>query len=92
MIRELVDVSFTTACRESGDAHEAKLAEEGFGAYILFVIQMEGVKWLYPNDATDKPFGEALRKAKNAGVEILTYDCKVTVNTMEINEIVEVKL
>ena len=69
-----------------------ELAKKGFGAYVLFVIQMEGVKWLHPNDATDKPFGEALREAKNAGVEIMAYDCKITVDTMEILDKVEVKL
>ena len=69
-----------------------KLAQEGYGAYVLFVIQMEGVKYLHPNDLTDKPFGEALREAKNAGVEIMAYDCKITVNTMDILNKVEVKL
>ena len=70
----------------------ADLAAEGFGAYVLFVIQMEGVKYLHPNDATDKPFGDALRRAKASGVEILAYDCKITEDSMEIQEIVEVKL
>ena len=70
----------------------AELAKAGCGAYVLFVIQMEGVKYLHPNDLTDKPFGDALREAKNAGVEILAYDCKITVDSMKINEIVEVKL
>ena len=69
-----------------------KLAQEGCGAYVLFVIQMEGVKYLHPNDLTDKPFGEALREAKNAGVEIMAYDCKITVNTMDMLNKVEVKL
>ena len=69
-----------------------KLAQEGYGAYVLFVIQMEGVKYLHPNDLTDKPFGQALRKAKNAGVEILAYDCEIVVDTMKIREKVEVKL
>ena len=59
---------------------------------MLFVIQMEGVKYLHPNDLTDKPFGEVLRQAKNAGVEILAYDCKITVDTMNIQDKVEVKL
>ena len=69
-----------------------KLAQEGCGAYVLFVIQMEGVKYLHPNDLTDKPFGDALREAKNAGVVIMAYDCKITVNTMDISNKVEVKL
>ena len=70
----------------------AKLAEAGLGAYVLFVIQMEGVTYLHPNDSTDKPFGDALRAAKNAGVEILAYDCKIKENSMIINEKVAIKL
>ena len=70
----------------------AELARQGYGAYVLFVIQMEGVKYLHPNDLTDKPFGDALRQAKAAGVEVLAYDCKITVDSMEIHEKVEVKL
>ena len=70
----------------------AGLAREGFGAYVLFVIQMEGVRYLHPNDGTDKPFRDALRQAKNAGVEILAYDCKITVDSIEIHEKVNIKL
>ena len=87
--------AFPDAPTERGAKHLrelTKLAQEGCGAYVLFVIQMEGVKYLHPNDLTDKPFGEALREAKNAGVEIMAYDCKITVNTMDILNKVEVKL
>ena len=87
--------AFPDAPTERGAKHLrelAKLAQEGYGAYVLFVIQMEGVKYLHPNDLTDKPFGEALRQAEKAGVRILAYDCKITENTMNINKIVEVKL
>ena len=87
--------AFPDAPTERGAKHVrelAKLAQEGYGAYVLFVIQMEGVKYLHPNDLTDKPFGEALRTAEKVGVKILAYDCKITADTMEINEKVEVKL
>ena len=87
--------AFPDAPTERGAKHLrelTKLAGEGFGAYVLFVIQMEGVKYLHPNDLTDKPFGQALREANCAGVEILAYDCKITVDTMQINEKVEIKL
>ena len=87
--------AFPDAPTERGAKHLrelAKLAREGYGAYVLFVIQMEGVKYLHPNDLTDKPFGDALREAKNAGVVIMAYDCKITVNTMDISNKVEVKL
>ena len=87
--------AFPDAPTQRGAKHVnelAELARRGFGAYVLFVIQMEGVTYLHPNDATDKPFGQALRKAKTAGVEILAYDCEITENTMKIREKVEVKL
>ena len=65
---------------------------EGYGAYVLFVIQMENVQYLHPNDATDPAFGKALRQAADAGVEILAMDCRVAPDTMEILHPVEVRL
>lgn len=69
-----------------------RLAEQGYGAYVLFVIQMSDVKYLQPNDATDPAFGKALRQAKAAGVQILAMDCEVTPDTMVIRKPVEVRL
>ena len=68
------------------------LAKEGYGAYVLFVIQMEGVKYLHPNDATDPVFSKALRQAAKAGVTVLAMDCTVTPNTMTLNKPVEIRL
>lgn len=70
----------------------AALAKQGYGAYVLFVIQMADVKYLHPNDATDPDFGKALREAASAGVRILAVDCAVTPDTMTIRNFVEVKL
>ena len=69
-----------------------ELAREGFGAYVLFVIQMPDVKYLHPNDTTDPAFGAALREAANAGVQVLAMDCAVTEDTMTIRLPVLVKL
>lgn len=67
-------------------------ASEGFGAYVLFVIQMEDVKYLHPNDQTDPDFGTALRSAHSAGVQVLAVDCRITADAMEIGKSVEVVL
>lgn len=64
----------------------AKLAGEGYGAYVLFVIQMADVEYLHPNDATDPEFGRALREAAEAGVRVLAVDCAVTEDTMIIRK------
>lgn len=70
----------------------AQAAKDGYGAYVLFVIQMEDVKYLHPNDATDPAFGEALRQAAAAGVQVLAMDCHVEPDSMEIRKPVEVRL
>ena len=66
--------------------------EEGYEAYLLFVIQMKGVKKFMPNWDTQPEFGKALIKAKKAGVRILARDCLVTEDTIEIQEEVPVDL
>lgn len=67
-------------------------AREGFGAYVLFVIQMADVVCLRPNDATDPDFAAALREAAANGVQVLAMDCAVTEDTMAIRTPVPVEL
>ncbi|MBQ4563563.1 MAG: DNA/RNA nuclease SfsA [Lachnospiraceae bacterium] len=65
---------------------------EGYEACVLFVIQMKGVHLLRPNVVTHAEFGEALIRAKQAGVQILAYDCVVTENSMVINRPIAVEV
>ena len=65
---------------------------QGYGAYVLFVIQMEQVRYLHPNDQTDPAFGAALREAAAAGVAVLAMDCHVTPEEMVLRQPVPVKL
>ena len=87
--------AFPDAPTERGARHLRHLAQaagDGYGAYVLFVIQMADVKYLHPNDATDPDFGKALRDAHAAGVQILAMDCLVTVDSMTIQASVAVVL
>lgn len=70
----------------------ARAAGEGYGAYVLFVIQMENVRYLHPNDDTDPDFGQALRQAAECGVAVLAAECAVTPDSMVITQLVPVKL
>lgn len=86
--------AFPDAPTQRGARHLRGLKEaaaEGFGAYVLFVIQMQDVKCIRPNDATDPDFGRALREAAASGVHILAMDCTVTENTMAIRKPVPVE-
>ena len=87
--------AFPDAPTERGAKHLRGLrrcVEEGFGGYVLFVIQMSDVKYLHPNDATDPNFGKALLEAAAAGVQVLAVDCTVTENSMTISNFIPVKL
>lgn len=66
--------------------------EEGYGAYILFVLQMKGVWRFMPNQRTQPAFCRILQEARRKGVQVLAYDCKVWETGMEIDAPVEVIL
>ena len=87
--------AFPDAPTERGAKHLrglTELARQGFGAYVLFVIQMTDVQYIHPNDATDPAFGTALREAAVNGVQVLAMDCRISPESMVIRNFVEVKL
>ncbi len=87
--------AFPDAPTERGVKHLKGLtraAAEGFGAYVLFVVQMADVKYLRPHDERDPDFGRALRQAAASGVTVLAMDCAVTEDEMHIRLPILVKL
>ena len=87
--------AFPDAPTERGARHLRGLTEaarDGFGAYVLFVIQMADVDYLHPNDTTDPNFGAALREAAASGVTVLAMDCQIAVDSMVIRNPVPVRL
>ena len=88
-------VLFPDAPSERAVKHVNELEEaleEGYKAYIILVIQMEGVKYFTPNRDTQPEFADALIRARQKGVKILAYDCQVTPDSMRINKPVPVRL
>lgn len=76
---------FPDAPTVRGTKHLRELAaarRAGFGAYILFLVQMQGCRAFAPNEETDPAFAAALREAAGAGVGVLCYDCLVTSDIM----------
>lgn len=74
---------FPDAPTERGVKHIYELIEAkkaGYEANILFVIQMKNIDHFEPNYKTHAAFGEALKEAKAAGVNIMAIDCFVTEN------------
>lgn len=69
-----------------------KAREAGYEAAVCFVIQMENVDWFAPNNVTHPEFGQALRRAAQAGVEILAMDCAVTPQSLTMGKPVPIRL
>ncbi len=88
-------VRFPDAPTQRGARHLRELinaAKEGFEAYVVFVVQMKNVSHFSPNDRTDAFFGQALREAHAAGVNILAVDCHVAPDKLCIADFVPVIL
>ena len=88
-------VAFPDAPSERAVKHVEELIKakkEGYRTFIIFVIQMENPQFLIPNETTHMAFAKALRKAEEAGVEIIAFDTKVTEDSMWINHPIQVKL
>lgn len=74
-------VFFPDAPTERGVRHLHTLmraVEQGHRATVFFVVQMADVLDFSPNDSTDPAFGQALRQAAAAGVQVLAFTCQVT--------------
>lgn len=88
-------VKFPDAPTERGLKHLNELAdcvEAGYEAYVCFIIQMEDVLYFTPNYETHKEFGETLKNVKKKGVNIIALDCKVTKDSLNFQNMVEIKL
>ena len=88
-------VMFPDAPTERGLKHVNELiscTKDGYEAYLLFVVQMDKVKYFTPNYGTHPEFGEALKKASQEGVKLLAYDCAVAPDSMEIKSPVCINL
>lgn len=88
-------VYFPDAPSKRAVKHMEELIEavrDGYEAYIIFVIQMEGADYFAPNRETQPAFAEALKRASKEGVKVLAYDCEVTPGTMQIRKPVPVRL
>ncbi len=69
-----------------------KAKEEGYQVYVLFVIQMDAAKYFTPNEETHPEFAKVLCEAASQGVKVLAYNCKVTPDSLVLDEPVPVHL
>ena len=81
---------FPDAPTERGLKHLDELAaaaKKGYHCQAAFVIQMNGIHTVLPNDDTHPEFGQALRRAAKAGVQVAFYECHVEADSIKITGI-----
>lgn len=86
---------FPDAPTEREAKHLKELVEvvnSGKGAGVLFLIQIDNIESFRPNDEMDKAFGEALRYARNNGVDLYAYNSIVTENSITLNKRIQLIL
>lgn len=82
---------FPDAPTERGVKHLRELAaaaNEGYICQIAFVIQMNGIRLVFPNHETQPEFGRALEAAAKAGVQVVYYGCHVEADSIKITSVV----
>lgn len=88
-------VCFPDAPSERAIKHLRELMrakKEGYRAIVLFVIQMEDVRYFTPDVERHPAFGDVLQEAHAAGVEVLAYDCRVAPDQLCLHQPVPVSL
>ena len=89
------EARFPDAPTERGVKHIRELqraVENGLDATLFFLVQMENMHSVSPNDVTHPAFGAALREAVAAGVQVCAWDCAVTPDSLSIRRQVPVLL
>jgi len=93
LVRKNKIAEFPDAITSRGKKHLEELinaTNKGFQSNILFLIQREDCESFNIANDIDKEYEISFKKALNAGVKILCYDCKINSEEIKLNK--EVKL
>ena len=88
-------VRFPDAPSERAVKHLKELemaVQDGYEAYVFFVVQMKGVCYFTPNRRTHGEFANVLAEAAENGVHVIARDCFVTEDSIAIADEVPVVL
>ncbi len=86
---------FPDAPTERGVKHITELVkatQNGYKAYIFFVIQIDECRYFTPNIATHPQFATALKNAAEQGVNVIALNCHVEPDLLQIKDFVPVRL
>ena len=88
-------VMFPDAPTDRGVKHLNELIDaknNGYDAYVFFVVQMKKCTIFTPNYETHSEFAKALKKAKENGVGVFALNCDVEEHSLVIDDFIKVLL
>ena len=88
-------VRFPDAPTQRGVKHLKELqkaVQNGYKTYVLFIVQMDNVKYFEPNRAAHPEFADVLKEASETGVKIRAYQCNVTPESITIKNQIPIKI
>lgn len=86
---------FPDAVSQRGSKHLRELismVQHGHRAVLLYCVQHTGIEWVEPADAIDPVYGEHLRSAIAAGVEVMVWQASIAPVAGEIALVRELPL
>lgn len=86
---------FPDAVSQRGSKHLRELismVQHGHRAVLLYCVQHTGIEWVEPADVIDPVYGEYLRNAIAAGVEVMVWKANITPAAGEIALVQELPL
>ena len=87
--------AFPDAVSERARRHVEALADcvaKGYRGVLLYCVPHTGIRRVTPADDIDPRYGRALRRAVDAGVEVIAYGCVVSSEEITLNESLDVVL
>ena len=84
---------FPDSITSRGSKHLSTLIEatkKGYKAYLLFLVQIQGVEYFKLAKDIDKEYYENYLLAKKAGVKFLAYRCKINAKEIKIEKKIKI--
>lgn len=89
------EAQFPDSVTERGQKHLKELMEikrSGLRAAMLFIVQREDVQRFRPASTLDPQYAALLSEAKNSGVEILVYQCRMSLEELSLGTTLPMEL
>ena len=93
LFRNKQTAEFPDAITTRGSKHLLALIDaikKGYKSYLLFLVQIQNIKYFKIADDIDQKYYKNYLEAKNAGVKFLAYNCDISKNQIKIKEKIKI--